>query len=145
LESDAQRRLKDSPVVKVARWTVPWVLVGVVAWYLWGFYSEFKTNARTTAAVFKTAEEVAAETTSSVDASGTPLADVVGVVLVDGVRLRTTPTANGQMTASVGKETTLTLIEKKGDWYRAKDPLGRIGWVTASDKFIKIVPIAKKK
>jgi hypothetical protein len=138
LETYAQRRVKDNPVFKIVRWTLPWVLVGVVGWYLWGAYTEFKVNARVTSEAFKTAEEQALVTTSSVDASGTPLASVVAVVLTDGVRLRTTPTANGQIVASVGKDTKLTLLEQKGDWYRAQDPLGRIGWVTASDKYIRI-------
>jgi len=61
------------------------------------------------------------------------------VALVDGVRLRITPSANGQTVASVGKGTRLVLLEKRNSWYKVQDPLGHVGWVTASAKFIQIV------
>lgn len=134
----------SSPIVKVVRWTLPWVLFAVVAWYLWGFYTEFQTNARTTAATYVSPEQAAllatssANATASISATSVPTG-MIGKALVDGVRLRTTPSANGQVTASVGKGTTLVLLEKRKSWYRVRDPLGHVGWVTASDKFIEIV------
>jgi cytoskeletal protein RodZ len=139
VHDDMQDRMMSNPIVRVARWTVPWVLFAVVAWYLWGFYTEFQLGARTTAASYVTPEQAALQTTSTVPASSTVPAGQIGVALVDGVRLRTTPTANGQVSASVGKGTKLILLEKKNGWYRVRDPLGHVGWVTASDKFIQIV------
>jgi hypothetical protein len=138
VQDDRDNRFTGNPVVRVLRWTVPWILVGVVGWYLWGFYNEFKVNARATAESLKAAEQAAVETTVSAETSGTAMANVTAIVLVDGVRLRTTPADSGQIVAAVGKDVKLTLIEKKGDWYRAKDPLGRIGWVSASPKLIKV-------
>ena len=46
METYAQKRLRDNPFVKVVRWTVPWILIAVVGWYLWGFYTEFRVNSR---------------------------------------------------------------------------------------------------
>lgn len=139
MQNDTRGRFMNNPIVKVVRWTVPWVLLAVVAWYLWGFYIEFQLNARTTAAAYVTPEQAALQTTSTAQATSTVPAGMVGVALVDGVRLRITPSANGQTVASVGKGTRLLLLEKRNSWYKVQDPLGHVGWVTASAKFIQIV------
>lgn len=139
MHDESSSRLLDNPVVKVARWTIPWVLLAVIGWYLWGVYSEFQMNSLTTQSSYVTPEEAALRTTATPEPTATTVAGQIAIALVDGVRLRTTPAANGQVTASVGKGTRLALLEKKKDWYRVRDPLGHIGWVTASDKFIQIV------
>lgn len=139
MQNDTQHRFMNNPIIRVVRWTVPWVLLAVVAWYLWGFYTEFRLNARTTAAAYVTPEQAALQTTSTANATSTVPAGMVGVALVDGVRLRTTPSANGQVAASVGKGTKLILLEKRNTWYKVRDPLGHIGWVTPSAKFVQIV------
>jgi SH3-like domain-containing protein len=136
---DTRDRYVNSPIAKVVRWTVPWVLLVVVSWYLWGFYTQFKLSARTAATAYVTPEQAAMRTTATVEATLSVPAGQVGVALVDGVRLRTTPAENAQVTASVGKGTKLVLLEKRDNWYRVRDPLGHIGWVTSSDKFIQIV------
>lgn len=136
---DTRSRLLNNPVTKVARWTLPWLVLALVGWYLWGFYAEFQLNRGTAASTYVTPEQAAMQTTPTTEATTSPVAGQIGIALVDGVRLRTTPTAKGQVTASVGKGTRLALLEKKDDWYRVRDPLGHIGWVTASDKFIQVV------
>lgn len=139
MQNDNRHRFMSNPIIRVVRWTVPWVLLAVVAWYLWGFYTEFQLNARTTAAAYVSPEQAALQTTSTADATSTVPAGMVAVALVDGVRLRTTPSANGQVAASVGKGTRLVLLEKRSTWYKVRDPLGHIGWVTPAAKFVQIV------
>lgn len=135
MHNDNRERLKNNPVMKAIRWTVPWIALGLVVYYLWGFYSDFQVNR--TAIVITTPEETAMQTSSTPDATST-VVGTTAVALVDGVKLRLTPAATGQTVASVGKNTKLVVIEAKGDWFRVKDPIGHVGWVTASSKFIQV-------
>jgi uncharacterized protein YgiM (DUF1202 family) len=136
MQSDTRARILSNPAFKVVRWTLPWVVLAVILYVFSGYWSDFQRNKA--AVVITTAEEEAMRTTSTVEASGTPVVGVSAVALIDGVRLRAKPAATAQILASVGKGTKLTVLEEKKDWLRVRDPIGHIGWITSSAQFVEV-------
>lgn len=136
MHDSSRDRIVTNPLFRVMRWTLPWLALGVLVYFLWGFYTDFLANRK--AIVITTAEEQALGTTSTVDATTTVVAGTSLVVAVDGVKLRVQPTTTSETIASLGKGTLLVALERKGDWYRVKDPNGHTGWCPSSTQFVEV-------
>lgn len=136
MQSDTRARILNNPAFKIVRWTLPWVVLAVILYVFSGYWTDFQRNKA--AVVFTTGEEAALRTTTTVDASATPVTGVSAVALIDGVRLRAQPAASAQILASVGKGTKLTVLEERKDWLRVRDPIGHVGWITSSAQFVKV-------
>jgi uncharacterized protein YgiM (DUF1202 family) len=136
MQSDTRARIVNNPAFKIVRWTLPWVVLATILYVFSGYWTDFQRNKA--AVVITTAEEESLRATTTADATATPVVGVTAVALVDGVRLRAQPAASSQYFASVGKGTTLVVLEEKKDWLRVRDPIGHIGWITSSAQFVTI-------
>jgi SH3-like domain-containing protein len=129
-----RRRLLANPVVKVLRWTVPWLVLVGLLFYLntlrVSYQVELSRQAEASSSVDATGG-VAATSTAAVPAGTT------AVTLVT-VRLRDKPDTSGNVLNILAQGTTLIIVEKKGEWYRAQDPRGFIGWVSASPSVLTV-------
>jgi Bacterial SH3 domain len=132
-----RQRLLAHPVLKVLRWTLPWIVLVALLFYL--------NTLRVSFEVAQLRQKASAEASASVDASASAAASstaavpagTTAVTLVT-VRLRDKPDTSGNTLNILAQGTTLVLIEKKGAWYRAQDPRGFIGWVSASPTVLTV-------
>jgi hypothetical protein len=126
VEQDTRARIRANPAVRVARWTLPWLLLGAVLYVVWGTTADFR-NGRLDPGV---------EATKTVEATSTPVTGVTGTILMDGVHLRDTPAAGGGVLKDLKKDVTFEVLEQRADWYRIRDAAGNVGWITADPKFV---------
>lgn len=84
---------------------------------------------------------VDANATATVDATATPSSEptvTVGVVLIEGLNFRKAPDSASATIRGFKKGEKLTIVLKKGDWYKVKDSKGVTGWVTAKPSYVKV-------
>ena len=131
-----RQRLLANPAVKVLRWTLPWIVLIGLLLYL--------NTLRVSYEVDQLRQKASAEASASVEASASAAASntvvpagTTAVTLVT-VRLRDKPDTSGNILNILAQGTTLVLIEKRGEWYRAQDPRGFIGWVSASPTVLTV-------
>ena len=131
-----RQRLLATPAVKVLRWTLPWIVLIGLLLYL--------NTLRVSYEVDQLRQKASAEASASVEASASAAASntvvpagTIAVTLVT-VRLRDKPDTSGNILNILEQGTTLVLIEKRGEWYRAQDPRGFIGWVSASPTVLTV-------
>ncbi len=131
-----RQRLLANPAVKVLRWTLPWIVLIGLLLYL--------NTLRVSYEVDQLRQKASAEASASVEASASAAASntvvpagTIAVTLVT-VRLRDKPDTSGNILNILAQGTTLVLIEKRGEWYRAQDPRGFIGWVSASPTVLTV-------
>jgi len=118
-----------NPVFRLVRWTVPWILLGGLLYYVWGATAEFRALK---------ASQPSGTTTQTVETTGTPVTGMTGVAKVDGVHLRDLPTASGTVLSDLRKDATFEVIEKREGWYRIKDAGGNTGWITSDPSFVTV-------
>jgi hypothetical protein len=128
VEQDTRSKIMANPGVRLARWILPWLLLGVVLYVVWGATADFRSGVRTTAPV----------TTQTVETTATPVTGMTGTVLIDGVHMRDVPAAGGTVLRDLKKDATFEVLEKQKDWYRVKVVTGHIGWITADSKFVTV-------
>jgi SH3-like domain-containing protein len=126
VEQDTRAKIKTNPAVRLVRWIVPWILLGGVLYVVWGATSDFRDGRL----------DAPAQTTTTVEATSTPVAGVTGTILIDGVHLRDYPAAGGSVLKDLKKDATFDVLEQRADWLRVKDAAGNIGWITADPKFV---------
>lgn len=68
-----------------------------------------------------------------------PAPHQVGVVMNPGLRLRVKPHHQGKILAALERGTNLWITKKKGNWLKAADDVGRVGWTAA--RFICSPPL----
>jgi hypothetical protein len=136
MDETRRERFRTNPLLRMARWTIPWVALAVVVWLLAGAWGEFK-QAQKLAAI-RSAAQQSSIASASVAATATALTGRSAVVVIDGVRLRGSASASADVIATVGKSTRLLILAQSPGWLRVKDPQGHIGWVTDSAQFVKI-------
>lgn len=131
-----KQRLLAHPVIKILRWTLPWIVLVGLLFYL--------NSMRVTFQSAQARQKASAEASASVEASASKSATntvvpagTTGVTLVT-VRLRDKPDTSGNVLNILAQGTQLVLIEKRGEWYRAQDPRGFIGWVSASPSVMTV-------
>ena len=131
-----RKRLLANPVIKVLRWTLPWIVLIGLLFYL--------NTLRVGFQVAQSRQRASAEASASVEASASKSATntvvpagTTGVTLVT-VHLRDKPDTSGNVLNILAQGTQLILIEKRGEWYRAQDPRGFIGWVSASPTVLTV-------
>jgi SH3-like domain-containing protein len=131
-----RQRLLAHPVVKVFRWTLPWIVLIGLLFYL--------NTLRVSLDVAQSRQKAAAEASATVEASASASATntvvpagTTAVTLVT-VRLRDKPDTSGNVLNILAQGTQLVIIEKRGEWYRAQDPRGFIGWVSASPTVLTV-------
>jgi hypothetical protein len=137
---ETRKRILSNPVFKAARWTLPWVLLAVIVYFMAGYWTDFQRYSASVAVSASASPTVA--TTSTATPTSTVPAGTTATALIDGVRLRIHPTATAQVIASVGKGAMMSVLEQQKDWLKVRDPLGRIGWITSSSEFVQLT-IAK--
>lgn len=128
MEQDTRARIMANPAVRLARWTLPWLLLGAVLYVVWGATADFRDGKSTTPA----------ETTKTAEATSTPVTGVTGTILIDAVHLRDVPAAGGTVLKDLKQGATFDVLEQRADWYRIKDAAGNVGWITADPKFVSI-------
>jgi hypothetical protein len=126
VEQDTRAKIKANPAVRLARWILPWILLGGVLYVVWGATGDFRDGKF----------DAPAEATTTVEATSTPVTGMTGTVLIDGVHLRDYPAAGGSVLKDLKKDATFDVLERRGDWYRVKDAIGNMGWLTADPKFV---------
>lgn len=57
-------------------------------------------------------------------------------IITSGVQAKTGPGEENASVFDIPEGTELLLTEKRGDWYKAEDPSGRMGWVPGSSFYI---------
>ena len=131
-----RRRLLANPAFKVLRWTLPWIVLVGLLLYL--------NTLRVSYQVEQLRQKASADASASVNATASATATNTGVppgttaVTLLTVRLRDKPDTSGGILNILAQGTTLRLIEKKGEWYKAQDPRGFIGWVSASPTVLTV-------
>jgi hypothetical protein len=121
-------RIMANPAVRIARWTLPWLLLGAVLYTVWNTTADFRDG--------KIGQP--SQTTATVEATSTPVTGVTGTVLVDGVHLRDVPAAGGTVLKDLKQGATFEVVEQLADWYRIRDASGNMGWITSDAKFVSI-------
>ena len=128
-----RRRLLANPVVKVIRWTLPWIVLIGALMYLNTLRVTFQVEQKRQAEASSTVEPTSSVSpTSSVVPAGT-----TGVTLVT-VRLRDKPETAGNVLNILAQGTQVIIVEKRGEWYRAQDPRGFTGWISASPTVLTV-------
>lgn len=128
-----RRRLLANPVVKVIRWTLPWIVLIGALFYLNTLRVTFQAEQRRQAEASSTVEP-----TSSVSPTSTVVpAGTTGVALVT-VRLRDKPDTSGNVLNILAQGTQVIIVEKRGEWYKARDPRGFTGWISASPAVLTV-------
>ncbi len=127
---ESRQRMLTSPPFRLIRWTVPWLLLGVIAYAVWGVASDFQAEKSRAAAQSATGT---VEATSVAAAAGS-----VGTTLVDGVHLRDTPTSGGTVLKDLSKGVFVQVIESRAGWLKVREPGGTVGWMTADASFIEV-------
>jgi SH3-like domain-containing protein len=78
------------------------------------------------------------DATTTVDASSTIMPAGSTAITLVTVRLRDKPDTSGAVLNILEQGTSLVLVQKQGDWYKAQDPRGFIGWVSASPSVLTV-------
>lgn len=136
MEPESHERVIKNPIFKVARWTIPWIVLLVIIWQLSGIWTQFRHDQSHADALAAAAQAAAiasatAETTSAVS-TGTVMAS-----LIDGLRLHVQPSSTADVIATEQKNSKLTVIGFAKGWFRVQDTFGHAGWVTDSAQFIQ--------
>jgi uncharacterized protein YraI len=132
---DEYETLSSDPVVRIAKAVVPWVVLGALLWALSGSWGEFVVAKRAVDA--STASSETTVTTSTVASTGTTVTSTVAVTRV-AVSLRSQPSTSSSVLATAKKGSKLTVLSRKGTWYRVKDASGHIGWIPNNAKYITL-------
>jgi SH3-like domain-containing protein len=121
-----------NPGVRFVRWTVPWIALAALLYVVWGATADFRA--------LKASEPAgaASATTSTVEASSTPVTGMSGVAKVDGVHVREVPEADGTVLSDLRKDASFEILAKREGWYRIKDVTGHMGWVTSDSSFVAV-------
>ena len=141
MDQDRRDRIETNPVMRIARWTLPWVALAIVLWSLAGAFNDFQAAKREQAVQALTSQE----TSQSTATATTPMTGATALTLVDGVHLRENASVNSSLLATLKKNTHLTVVAKTTGWLRVKDPVGHVGWVTDSGGSVRLTVAAKKK
>jgi hypothetical protein len=128
VEQDTRAKITTNPAVRVARWTLPWLVLGAVLYVVWGTTADFRDGKL----------GAASETTTTVEATSTVVTGMTGVILIDGVHLRDVPAPGGTVLKDLKKDATFDVLETRADWYRIKDAAGNMGWITADITFVAV-------
>jgi SH3-like domain-containing protein len=126
VEQDTRAKFRANPGVRLVRWTLPWLLLGAVLYVVWGTTADFRSGKLITPA----------EPTATVEATSTPVTGMTGTILIDGVHLRDYPAAGGGVLKDLKKDAAFEVLEQRADWYRIRDTVGNMGWITADPKFV---------
>jgi SH3-like domain-containing protein len=128
-----RKRLLANPVVKVLRWTLPWIVLIGALFYLNTLRVSYQTEVLRQASASSTVDA-----TTTVDASSTIMPAGSTAITLVTVRLRDKPDTSGAVLNILEQGTSLVLVQKQGDWYKAQDPRGFIGWVSASPSVLTV-------
>jgi SH3-like domain-containing protein len=128
-----RKRLLANPVVKVLRWTLPWIVLIGALFYLNTLRVSYQTEVLRQASASSTVDA-----TTTVDASNTIMPAGSTAITLVTVRLRDKPDTSGAVLNILEQGTSLVLVQKQGDWYKAQDPRGFIGWVSASPSVLTV-------
>lgn len=141
--------MHGSPVTKVVRHVVPWlVLVGVLAvvFNAFGNYQEAAEEAAKKAipAALQLPKTDAGEASMSgtvKDSSGKkiPASKAYVAVKFDGLNFRKQPNRAADKIRALDKGERLKWLATDNGWYKVKDSDGDVGWVAASSQYTKLV------
>lgn len=129
-----RRRLLANPVVKVIRWTLPWIVLVGALFYLNTLRVSFQVEQRRQ----QSEASATVEATGSVPAGSTAVPAGTTAVTLVTVRLRDKPETSGNVLNILAQGTKVILVEKRGEWYKAQDPRGFTGWVSASPTVLTV-------
>ncbi len=135
----ARRRLVNSPGFRLARWTVPWVILAFVAYTAWGLTADFRNASSRARAQANVAPPKAIQPASTAEKGQTVF------TVADGVRMYDVPNSGATVLRVLKRSAALTVIEKQERWYRVRDSVGNVGWVTDDAEFVSTVRAAARK
>ena len=130
MEQESRARLMANPAFRVVRWTVPWIVLGAVLYYVWGATADFRT--------IKANEPSSPTASQTVDATSTPVTGMTGTAKVDGVHVRELPAVGGIVLTDLRKDAPFEVLATRDGWYRIRDAAGHIGWITSDPAFVSV-------
>jgi hypothetical protein len=134
-------RIAAEPVMRFARWVVPWVLLAVVAYVSLGYYNGYRDQTtkleRPAGSKETTAKAPAAKSKTATSTAPSQ------VVAVTDVNLHIDASAASDTIRTLKKDEKVTLVAKEGDWYKVTDSGGQIGYLTTSATYTKVVASGK--
>lgn len=136
-----------------ARRVVPWLLLGLVLIQVVGVYSTYQVNQQQWKAEQRkpkpsevAAAAAAAARTPAADKkeeprkeAAAPIAATSKVLILSDVTLRQDPSRGAPALRDLATGERLELVGKVDGWYKVKDGSDRLGWVSSSEKYTKVV------
>ena len=132
MDENLERRFLRNPFVRVVHWVLPWVFLAAVLYVLSGYWNTYQKQ------LSARPSGNSGEASRTVDATGMPLPSLQAVAMAD-VQLRDAPDEQGTVLLALPKGSPLELVERRGEWYRARTPDGHIGWVPAAADLVQMV------
>lgn len=136
MDADGQPADGTVSIIQIARSIVPWLVLAVVVWVLWGIWGGFTTAQRSASL----AAQGSAEASSSAVASGSVATSGTGLVakVRSDVPLRSQPDSGAEIVATARVGATLTILTRQDAWMRVKDKAGHIGWIPNDTRYIAV-------
>lgn len=135
-----------------ARRVVPWLLLALVVIQVFGMYSTYQVNqeewkaeqskpkpSQAAAAAAAAAKKPAAGKPAAPKKEAPAAVPAAKVLILADVTMRQDPTRSAPALRDLPTGERLELVGKVDGWYKIKDGSGRLGWVSSSEKYTKVV------
>jgi uncharacterized protein YgiM (DUF1202 family) len=136
MEPEPRERVARSPLFKVARWTIPWIVLLILLWQISGMWRSFEAG-QSAAAAQAAAAQAAAVASATAQANSTISTGTLLISLIDALRLHVRPSSTSDVIATEQTNSKLTILGVIKGWYRVRDTFGHAGWVTDSPQFVQ--------
>ena len=136
-----------SPLVLGLRRFAPWAVLAVIALVVLSIYTGYEHNQAVWEAEqnkplpsqIASASAAAKKPAASAAKPAAGTSKAAKVVVVSSVTLRKDPSSSAQGIRDLKSGDEFTLVGQAGSWYKVSDAKGVIGWVSASEKYTKLV------
>lgn len=138
-----------APLLAAARRIIPWFVLGVMVFWVFSMYTQYTVRqAAWDAEVNKPKPSQLVSATPAAAPAKKPAAapskpaginTTSKVVIVSDVNFRKDPSDSSVVIRSLSTGEQLLLVGQVGSWYKVADSSGAVGWVSASQKFTKVV------
>ncbi|HEY3318721.1 MAG TPA: SH3 domain-containing protein [Coriobacteriia bacterium] len=138
---------RSSVALTVVKRGAAWAVLALVLILVWSWYGSYRASQAawdaeqnrpkpSEAASAAAATERPVQTSAKAPTVGSQISKVM---IVSDVTMRKDPSASAGAVRDLRKGEQLILVGQVGPWYKVTDASGAIGWVSASDRYTKIV------